>query len=333
MAARKNQKQLFSGSIEDSKTVNCVPHQSHFYTHSQTYGGKLSISSLFLMPTKQFQQPPLQKRLSVSTWSLHHHLGGPAISGPAISGPNRETPNHEVPSGARQLLELPAQLGAFGIRTLEICHFHLPSRDAAFLAELRAEIDRNGIELWALLIDEGDLNSPLHAPRDEKWIASWLPVTAQLGAKNARIIAGKGAPTPENQAQSVAALRNLANDADALGLRLLTENWFDLTGTPAATLQLLDAMQGRLGLMLDFGNWKGDAKYQDLAQIAAYAESCHTKAGFQNGEIERADYLKCLEITKNAGFNGPYTLIYDSGGDEWSGLSAEREVVAPFLAA
>lgn len=274
---------------------------------------------------------PNQKRLSVSTWSLHHQLGAPPIYGPSAEFPSFDpTP----------LLKLPAQLAAFGIHTLEICHFHLPSREDEFLAQLRAELEKHHIELWALLIDDGDiddgdLNSPEHATRDQNWIESWLPIAAKLGAKNARIIAGKGKPTPENLAQSITALTSLANTADSLGLQLLTENWFDLTGTPAATIHLLEAMQGRLGLCLDFGNWGGPSrpeKYAELAQIALYARSCHTKAFFQNGEINREDYEKVLDITREADFNGPYTLIYDSGGDEWRGLEAEREVVEPYLA-
>ena len=274
------------------------------------------------MPSTQFQRPPHQKRLSVSTWSLHAHLGAPPFN-----GPERET----APFDSQKLLQLPAQIAEFGIKTLEICHFHLPSRDEAFLAEMKSELNANGIELWTLLIDDGDLNDPQNAARDAAWMASYLPVAAQLGAKNARVIAGKGAPTPENQAQSVASLQELSRQAESLGLRLLTENWFDMTATPAATIQLLDALDGQLGLMMDFGNWKSDEKYADLAQIAPYAESCHTKAAFQNGQIEREDYVKCLEITQAADFAGPYTLIYDSGGDEWNGLKQEREVVAPYL--
>ncbi len=272
--------------------------------------------------TRQPLQSPLRKRLSVSTWSLHHHL-----SAPLISGPERET----APVETQKLLALPAQIAGFGIETLEICHFHLPSRDDAFLAELKRELETNGIELWAFLIDEGDLNDPRNAARDAKWIASYLPIAAKLGAKNARVIAGKGAPTPQNQAQSIAALQELARHAESLSLRLLTENWFDITGTPATTLQILDALNGELGLMLDFGNWKGAGKYADLAQIAPYAQSCHTKAAFQNGQIDREDYEKCLEITKAANFQGPYTLIYDSGSDEWRGLEQEREIVLPYL--
>jgi hypothetical protein len=274
---------------------------------------------------KSLQQPPLQRRISVSTWSLHHHLGAPSIYGPDSPAPAFES---------RALLELPAQLAAFGITTLEICHFHLPALDAGFLAELRGELERHGIELWSLLIDAGDLNDAQHAARDFEWIQNWLPVAASLGAKNVRAIAGKGAPTQENLTQSVVALKPLAQNAEANGMRLMTENWFDLTGTPEAVQFLLHELEGQIGLCLDFGNWGGPSrseKYAELAQIAPYAESCHTKAFFRDGQIDRTDYERCLHITREAGFAGPYTLIYDSGGNEWEGLTAEREIVQPYL--
>lgn len=271
------------------------------------------------------QQPPLVRRLAVSTWSLHHHLGAPPVSGP-------DSP--DAVSESRALLELPAQLAAFGITTLEICHFHLPMRDAGFLTELRGELEAHGIELWSLLIDGGDLNDPQHTARDEAWIGAWLPVAEALGAKNARVIAGKGKPTEENLQHSVQVLGRLAQIAGTCGVRLMTENWFDLTGTPQSVSFLLEHFEGRLGLCLDFGNWGGPSrpkKYVELGQIARYAESCHTKAFFRDGQLDRADYERCLQLTRDANFVGPYTLIYDSGGDEWAGLSAEREVVLPFL--
>jgi len=60
-------------------------------------------------------------RLSVSTWSLHRTLGKPRPYGPG-GEPG-------VAAGGVPLLELPAQVAAAGIGTMEICHFHLPSRD------------------------------------------------------------------------------------------------------------------------------------------------------------------------------------------------------------
>ena len=72
-------------------------------------------------------------RLSVSTWSLHRHLGKPGFTGPAH---DMQIPIETHDKGPISLLELPAHVAEFGIRTLEICHFHLPSVEKTYLAEL-----------------------------------------------------------------------------------------------------------------------------------------------------------------------------------------------------
>jgi hypothetical protein len=113
----------------------------------------------------------------------------------------------------------------------------------------------------------------------------------------------------------------------------MTENWFSLLSRPAVVHDLLKRLEGRVGLCLDFGNWRGPTKYEDLRLIASSAESCHTKAHFSpSGEMDKDDYIRCLDITQAAGFAGPYTLIYDGPNeDEWTGIASEREVVLPYL--
>ena len=105
--------------------------------------------------------------------------------------------------------------------------------------------------------------------------------------------------------------------------------------TPDQVLHILDALDGTLGLCADLGNWRGAGKYDDLARILPHAESCHAKCHFDaEGRMDRDDFVRCLELTVDAGFVGPYTLIYDGpDGDEWAGLDAERQVVLAYLTA
>lgn len=267
-------------------------------------------------------------RLSVSTWSLHRALGRPAFYGPD----DDQIPSETHQRGAFSLLELPERIATFGISTLEICHFHLPSRDPGYLAELRGAIDDAGVELWSLLVDAGDVTDPIHGARDAAWITGWIDTTARLGARRMRVIAGKADATPATLARSREALAALATDARNHGIRLMTENWFGLLARPQTVLQLLDALDGQVGLCFDFGNWSGATKYDDLAMIAPRAESCHAKAHFASGSIDAADYTRCYEITHSAGFSGPYTLIYDGPDDnEWNGLTSERAIAQNYL--
>ena len=269
-------------------------------------------------------------RLSVSTWSLHRQLGKPGFTGPAHG---MQIPIETHGQGPVSLLELPARVAEFGIRTLEICHFHLPSVEAAYLAELRSALAAADVELFSLLIDDGDITHPSESARDIAWIEKWIDVAGTLGATCARVIGGKADPSAETLERSRTALAQLAERADAAGIRLMTENWFAIFSTPENVAAILEGVAGKVGLCLDFGNWGGETKYETLAAIAPRAESCHTKAHFTAPrEMDTEDYVRCLELTQAAGFTGPYTLIYDGpGDDEWEGLALEREVVNAYL--
>ena len=274
---------------------------------------------------------PLAPRLSVSTWSLHRTLG---VSFPDAPGDDGTRPRTETwGPGALSLLEIPAQIAARGMHTLEICHFQLPSLDQSYLAELRAAITQAGVELFSLLIDAGDITDPIHHARDLAWVAEKVDIAASLGAKRARVIAGKAPYTPESITLSKTGMRELAARGSAQNVRITTENWFPLLARPEYVLDLLDSLEGEVGLNFDFGNWGGPTKYEDLTAISTRAESCHAKCHFDSPlQADSDDYLRCLEITRNAGFVGPYTLVYDGpDDDEWAGLHIESELVGPYL--
>ncbi|HEX8550967.1 MAG TPA: TIM barrel protein [Abditibacteriaceae bacterium] len=260
-------------------------------------------------------------RISVSSWSLHPNLGAPPIWGvggsPQVGG-----------DGEFSLIELPQRLADFGIQTFELCHFHLPSLETEYLAQMRAAIESAGVELWSLLVDSGDLTGA-HADRDEAWIATWFPIAQQLGARNVRVIAGKGAPTSENLTRSRAALARLAQQAARHNVRILTENWFDLLSTPEAVHSLFDGLD--VGLNLDFGNWSGDDKYRNLEKIASLAEGTHAKAHFENEVIDEADFVKCLELLMLREYAGPYSLVCDNASDRWRALEEMKTIAIRFL--
>ena len=266
-------------------------------------------------------------RLSVSSWSLHKTLGSPAFY-----GVGETLPGNTHNQGELSLLELPGAIADIGINTLEITHFHLPSTDDNYLDELKNAISEADVELFSLLIDDGDITHPEHGERDLKWIDSWLDVAEKLGSKCARVIAGKQDSSDDVLDLSAQRLALLANKAETSGLRLMTENWFATTSTPEAVTQLIKKLDGNLGLCMDFGNWKGETKYADFKQIAHFAESCHTKAYFDNGTINQEDYEACLKITKDANFKGPHTLIFESEGlSDWEGLATEKAIVQQYL--
>ena len=78
-------------------------------------------------------------------------------------------------------------------------------------------------------------------------------------------------------------------------------------------------------------NFPADRRIPEFTAVVARAESIHAKASYDGeGNINPAQLRACLEASVAAGFDGPYTLVYDTGGDECQGIARLKEVVEPF---
>ena len=272
----------------------------------------------------------LHPRIAVSTWSLHRKLGITHANGP--TGSDTAPPVETFGRPEISLLDLPAALRAHGYARVELCHFHLALLDPVYVEEVRSAFKDAGVTIQTLLIDDGDITNPVTRARDMAWINKWIGVAARLGAVHARAVAGKQKPNAEALALSVSGLAHLVNSAATQGVKLVTENWFDLTATPSEVHRILNSVPG-LGFLADTGNWGGVTKYADLASIFARAQLCHAKAHFNGIALDEKDYVACINAGEGAGYSGPYTLIFSDEGDEWLGLAKERELVLSKIAA
>ena len=259
-------------------------------------------------------------RVSVSTWALHPLIG---TTFPGRPGDPSAFMIPAVP-GTLDLLDVPQALKQHGIETMELCHFHLPT-DTTHRAEFAAAVRESGVELWNLLIDDGDLTHPEHGERDAAFVREWLDAAGDLGARCVRVIAGKQEPTPETLAVAKERLRALALDGYLRGVRVMTENWFDLLNAPDTVNALMHDLGGAVGLCFDFGNWDARPdKYDALRQIARHAESSHAKARFDaTGAINETDWRHCLDILARASYAGPFTLVASDPADIWGGIERQ----------
>ena len=224
--------------------------------------------------------------------------------------------------------KLPNELKLHGFHRAELCHFHIPGVDRGRLEKIREAFESQGVVIQTLLIDDGDLSDPAHAGRDADWIAKWIDAAAVLGAERARIIAGKQPYSHENFERAVPHIKALAEHAKAQDVRLTTENWFPLMATPEAVLELLERVDGSVGLCADFGNWSGAGKYADLARIFPQAETCHAKCDFQDAEtIDMDDYTQCLNVAQSTGFSGPHVIVNGGPSDDWRAIELTANAI------
>nr|MDQ2732998.1 sugar phosphate isomerase/epimerase [Armatimonadota bacterium] len=257
-------------------------------------------------------------QLAVSTWSLHRELGA-TYRDPKEPGGAREA-EYPYGEGKLTLLDLPARLVEAGLTNLEICHFHFPRTDKEYLEELRLKLKEAGVRLLTILIDAGDVTNPdpEKRTRDLEWIRGWIDVASEVGAYRVRIIAGFEEPDAAGEAvrTSIAELGELSGYAIRRGVDVITENWYALTMRPENLLAILEGLDGHVGLCADFGNYKGPTKYDYLKAILPRATSIHAKAHFTApGEMDTEDFKRCLDLSWDAKFTGPYVLIFDQEGD------------------
>ena len=228
------------------------------------------------------------KRVSCSSWALHPLLNR---TYPGLPGDPSGYFIKASGESKLSLLEVPAKLAEHGIHTMELCHFHVPSRDATYLNELKVAIAEAGVELWSLLVDVGDIAHPEHSARNTAWVRDWLDVAVVLGAKRSRVIAGDQPPTEANFERGIQAMSSLVKHVDGTGLRVMTENWFELLPDAVTLNRYFERMNSQIGLCFDFGNWHHADKYDQLEQIVHLTESCHAKCVFnEQGEPDLQDF-------------------------------------------
>jgi hypothetical protein len=257
--------------------------------------------------------------IAVSSWALHRTLG--------IATKN--APDYDVfdtfPVGptSLELLKLPGELRMRGFNRAELCHFHIPSKSRDYLEELRAAFASSNVVLQTLLIDNGDITDPVHHDRDQRWIAGWIEVAEWLGAEGARVIAGKQPWSQDAADLSVKNLKFLAS----LGPRVRIENWFDLLTTPDHVHEILERTEGQVGLCVDLGNWTNPLKYERLEAIAGSAETCHAKCEFiGESKIDVDDFAQSLAACENAGYSGPFTIVYCGVGEtDWPAIQLQSD--------
>jgi len=134
------------------------------------------------------------------------------------------------------------------------------------------------------------------------------------------VIAGKQPPTRSTLETSAIRLVQLAERHT--GLMLVTENWHALLPDAVAVNELLNRTAGRVGFLIDLGNWTGPGKYAELAAVAARADTCQAKVKTdQAGVIDEQDYRSSLAVLRDAGYSGPLAMVYNGPDpDEWAKL-------------
>jgi L-ribulose-5-phosphate 3-epimerase len=200
--------------------------------------------------------------------------------------------------------------------------------------ELRRQLEGYGLQPVSLsahsdLTTNGGLEHGIKAVR---WAADFgIPIvnTAVGGHQSA----------DENEASFLANIGALADEAERVGIKVGLEVHGDIMASGAITLPLLEKIgRDSIGINYDTANvvfYSGDDAVDDVAKVADKLVHVHLKEskggkGVWNfGQIGTGDidFAGVLSVLREAGYEGPYSVEIEFGGEPWPPLAEVTEAM------
>ena len=216
----------------------------------------------------------------------------------------------------------------FDVAAVELNNIFFESTEPAYLDRLRAAADACGSTLLNIAVDEpGDLSDDDEVARLEAVAryARWLPVAKALGCGVIRANSGgKNVVDRERAiAQCTDSFRRLCDVGGIEGVALMMENHWGISSDPDVMVRITrdvcdthgpDAMY----TLCDWGNWPDDVdRYDAIRKIMPLATAVHAKVNDIDADLRhpRFDHARCLEISRDAGYDGYLGIEYE-GVDE-----------------
>ncbi|MEX0289563.1 MAG: sugar phosphate isomerase/epimerase family protein [Flavobacteriaceae bacterium] len=220
---------------------------------------------------------------------------------------------------------------------------------AAFVARSNEEAEKHGMKNLLIMIDgQGNLAVSDEKERNEavERHYKWVDAAAAMGCHAIRVnLAGSDVPE-EWRANSIDGLTKLATYAKDKNINIIVENHGGLSSNAAMVADVMKAVNmPNCGTLPDFGNFcikRKDPKnyqagcaesydiYQGVTELMPHAKAVSAKShNFdEDGNEREIDYVKMLQIVKDAGYKGHIGVEYEGGeiGEE-EGIIATKELL------
>jgi sugar phosphate isomerase/epimerase len=276
--------------------------------------------------------PSKLDRVAVSSWSVRNSFESTRESG--------------APEQVERLvlLDLPQMvIDRYKVHNLEFMAAHFASLEPEYLTELKGSLSGAHSRLVNIAVDIRELeeNGGLSGADPAVRVAAleaakkWIDTAKQLGAHAVRC--DPGAIDPANLAITVESYGKLAAYGRSKGVAVLVENDGEVgSAHPEALAQVIRGVGGPfIGALPDFGNFPdNETRLRGLPRLFSYAHTvCHA-VGLKfdaSGNETAFDFQKCIQIAKDAGFHGLYSVEYDGDGDAYTGVQAVINELLRFL--
>src|SRR5438094_2408497 len=279
-------------------------------------------------------RPPNDKRsrVGISTWSFHNLFPKTRDQDATATGKNLV------------LMDFPEMIAdRYKVHSLEFVAPHFASTEPTYLQELKGKLLKAQSHLVNIPVDieeiwnAGRLSDPEPRVRETAINASmkWIDIAKQLGARSVRCDPGK--MNPDDLTPTIHSYHKLAAYGTSRGTSLTIENPAALRSQhPQPLVHLLNPPGGDfIGALPDFGNFPDEqTRMRGLPLLFPYARTvCHAK-GLDldaSGNETKFDFAKCVEISKQAGYKGVYSIEYEGPGDPYDGVQKVVDELLRYL--
>jgi sugar phosphate isomerase/epimerase len=260
-------------------------------------------------------------RISISAWSFHNYFTS-----------TRER-KFKLPGDMLKLLDFPKMIAdKYQVHNLEICAPHFDSTEAGYLKELGARLQEVGSKVVNMPVDinelweKGGLSDRDVNVREKaiKGAKKWIDIAVEIQCGSVRCDPGK--INPKNLTPTIESYKQLSEYGRSKGVQVIIENHGGLGSEhPEELVALFKGVGGDLvGALPDFLNFPNETvRMKGLKLLFPYARIvCHAKGmKFDASGNETAyNFPKCIEISKQAGFKGIYSIEFEGPGDPYAGV-------------
>lgn len=219
----------------------------------------------------------------------------------------------------------------------------------AVVDSLKKRGEQHGVKCVLIMVDEeGDLADPDEAKRNKavENHKKWVDATVKLGGHAIRVNTF-GTNDPAIWIKTVQdGLKKLSEYAATKNINVLVENHGWLSSNPSLVMEAIKGVNmPNCGTLPDFGNWcikraKGERwgecieEYPDyyegirLMMPAAKAVSAKAYDFAADGTQPKIDYVKMMQIVKDAGYDGYIGIEYEGSNlSEKEGIIATRNLL------
>jgi sugar phosphate isomerase/epimerase len=276
--------------------------------------------------SKVVDPAPLFFSISLAEWSLNKSIFGGKIS------------NLDFPSIAKN---------EYGISAVEYVNqfFKDKAKDQAYLADLKKRCDDLGVKSVLIMIDgEGNLGE-LNKKKREEAVDNhkkWVDAAQFLGCHSIRVNAHGEGSREEIGKSATEGLRLLSEYGKGANINVIVENHggYSSDGEWLSTV-IKNTGLDNCGTLPDFGNFcvkHGEGhvceewydRYKGTSEMMPYAKgvSAKTHDFDEQGNCIETDYVKILQIVKDAGYRGHIGIEYEGSKlSESEGIKATKALL------